>query len=386
MSNQHGIRKYLDVPVVTPVSAILLVIVLAGAVAIGYRLWKGLGAATNLSDNFPWGLWISVDVITGVALAAGGFTLAAIVYIFQLEKYRPVVRPAILTALLGYAMVAVGITLDIGRPYRIVWVIFNWNPRSGMFEVSWCVILYLIVLVMEFVPAVYERLRFQRMVNIWRYLLIPLVIAGITLSFLHQTSLAALFMIAPNRLNELWYSPVMHYLFFLSAAGVGLAMVIFESTISSRVFKVGLEKDVLAGLGKAVAYVLAFYLLIRVVDLLARGALSSTFDDSLAGTMFIIEMGLGVVLPMVLLFMPRVRDSSGGLFGAASLVILGVVLNRLNVSLIGMAKAMGGSYFPSWIEILTTLAIIAGGVLAFKLAVTYLPVFHAPETTEAAAA
>ena len=386
MSNQHGIRKYLDVPVVTPVSAILLVIVLAGAVAIGYRLWKGLGAATNLSDNFPWGLWISVDVITGVALAAGGFTLAAIVYIFQLEKYRPVVRPAILTALLGYAMVAIGITLDIGRPYRIVWVIFNWNPRSVMFEVSWCVILYLTVLVMEFVPAVYERLGFQRMVNIWRYLLIPLVIAGITLSFLHQSSLGALFMIAPNRLNELWYSPFMHYLFFVSAAGVGLAMVIFESTISSRVFKVGLEKDVLAGLGKAVAYVLAFYLLIRVVDLLARGALSSTFDDSLAGTMFIIEIALGVVLPMVLLFMPRVRDSSGGLFGAASLVILGVVLNRLNVSLIGMAKAMGGSYFPSWIEILTTLAIIAGGVLAFKLAVTYLPVFHAPEKTEAAAA
>ncbi|MGH8459838.1 MAG: NrfD/PsrC family molybdoenzyme membrane anchor subunit, partial [Nevskiales bacterium] len=181
-------------------------VMLGGLYATGVRVVYGLGGSTNLSDQFPWGLWIGFDILCGVGLAAGGFTLAAIVHIFNIERYKPILRATILTAFLGYLLVIVALLFDQGRPYRIWHALIMWNPRSVMFEVAWCVMLYTTVLALEFVPVVFERLGWQRPLRWMRAVAIPLVIAGVILSTLHQSSLGSLYLIVPNKLYPLWYS------------------------------------------------------------------------------------------------------------------------------------------------------------------------------------
>jgi len=198
------------------------------------RFARGLGATTALSDATPWGFWIAFDVMSGVALASGGFVLAATFYIFGMEKYRPFVRPAIVTAFLGYIAVAVGLLYDLGLPWHIWHPIIYPQEHSVLFEVAMCVILYLMVLALEFAPAVleypwFDRPVFQRIHKALKSITIPLVIIGIVLSTLHQSSLGSLFLITPYRLHPLWYSPIIWILFFFSAVGLGLMMVTAES-------------------------------------------------------------------------------------------------------------------------------------------------------------
>jgi len=369
----------------TPGTWVLVALVLLGVVVISLRLARGLGATTNLSDGVPWGLWIGFDVVAGVALAAGGFTIAAAVYIFGLERYKPVIRPAILTAFLGYSLVAVGIALDIGRPYRIWHPIVFWQERSVMFEVAWCVILYLGVLALEFSTSVWERLRWARLVNFLRMIIIPLVIFGVILSTLHQSSLGSLFLITPEKLSPLWYTPLLPYLFFISAVGIGLAMVILESFISAKVFKRGLELDVLTGLAKGAAVVWTGYLAIRFWNLIATGSLWE-FTWNAQGILFLVEVGVGMLLPVLILAIRRLRSSPGWLFAAASLLVGGAILNRLNTSLMGFPTTWRLGYFPSWMEFAVTISLISGALLAFKLAVKYTAVFAAhPSEPEAPA-
>ncbi|MEJ2422673.1 MAG: Ni/Fe-hydrogenase cytochrome b subunit [Acidobacteriota bacterium] len=348
-----------------------------GTWSVGVRIFKGLGAATNLSNQFPWGLWIGFDVLCGVGLAAGGFTIAALVHIFNLDTYRPIVRPAILTAFLGYFLVAVGITLDIGLPWRIWHPLVFWNHNSVMFEVAWCVTLYLTVLALEFLPAVFERFRLKWALKLHHKITIVLVIAGVLLSTLHQSSLGSLYLIVPGKLHPLWYTSLLPYLFFISAVGIGFAMVIVESTLSKRAFGKALEMPLLAKLGQAMVVVLGVYGLLRLFDMFSRKVFRGVEIHSTEALYFSLEMLLLVVIPVGLLVFRRIRETPGGLFAGALSAVLGFVLNRLDVSITGMSRAAGAAYQPSWMEWSVTLGLTALGFGLFALAVKYLPVFEA---------
>jgi len=358
---------------------LFVLLTVAGLYATYLRVFHGLGGSTNLSNQFPWGLWIGFDILCGVGLAAGGFTLAAAVYIFHLERFHPVVRPAILTAFLGYAMVAVALLFDLGRPYRIWHPLVMWNPRSVMFEVAWCVMLYLTVLALEFSPVVFERFRLAKPLKIIKAITIPLVIVGVLLSTLHQSSLGSLYLIVPSKLHPFWYSALLPVFFYVSAIGVGLAMVIFESNLSARAFGREIEMPLLAQLGKALAVVLAFYGLLRFQDLAGRGALGLLREPSTESVLFGLEVFLGLFLPVAMLVWRRIRESREGLFAVAVLVIAGFLLNRLNVSITGMEASSGTHYFPRWTEVSVTLALVGAGFLIFALAVRYFDVFE-PQT------
>ena len=406
-------------------SWLLVILVAMGAILVLIRLVRGLGAVTNLNDAYPWGLWIGFDVLCGVALAAGGFTMAAIVYLFRLERFHPIVRPAVLTGFLGYLLVVAALLVDLGRYYKIWHPMIFWQPDSVMFEVGWCVAIYTVVLGLEFVPAVFERYEMdaaqrrlrsitpfaiivllgifaQALTHSWGWTALVLalltlfqilvwsgvfpddsrvapllVIAGVILSTLHQSSLGSLFLIVPHKLHALWHTPVLPLLFFLSAVAGGLAMVIFEALVSARVFNRGLEMHLLSSLGKALPYVLAAYLLLKVADLVGRNAVEAAFVLNLPSVCLWLEIGVGAVLPLSLLIMPEVCRSAGGLFWSSLCVIIGLVLNRLNVSLIGVeVMTWEESYFPSWMEFAVSIAAVAAGLLAFSLIVRNFPIYE----------
>jgi Ni/Fe-hydrogenase subunit HybB-like protein len=347
------------------------------------RFTRGLGATTHLSDQFPWGVWIGFDILCGVGLAAGAFTLMATVHLFNLHRFEPIVRPTVLTGFLGYLFVSLALLYDLGQPWRIWHAVVFWNPHSVMFEVAWCVMLYTTVLSLEFAPVVFERLRLVTPRRILLALNTPLVILGVMLSTLHQSSLGSLFLIVPEKLHPLWYSPLLPVLFYLSAIGAGLGMVILESHLSGRAFGRELEMDLLEPLGRVMVVVLGLYGLLRL-DLLARsGALALAFTTTYEARMFQIEYGLGVVLPVLLLAIGRVRRSRTGLVLGAFLAVLGFVMHRLNVSVTGLERASGTHYVPSWMEMTVSLGLVAIGFAVFALAARYLPIF--PERAPAPA-
>ncbi len=362
--------------------AILLAILAAGLYATILRFTKGLSATTNLSARFPWGIWIGFDVMCGVALAAGGFTVSAVVYIFHIEKYRPIIRPTILTAFLGYSLVIVGLMFDLGRPYNVWHPLIMWNPHSVMFEVGWCVTLYSTVLALEFSPLVLEKLPWKKPYKIVKSVTVPLVIVGVLLSTMHQSSLGTLYLIVPHKLHPLWYSPMLPVFFFISAIALGCTMTIFESYLSWRAFRKGIEFELLNKLGAVAAVTLLVYLVMKILDMQGRGVLGLAFQPTYEGRMFLGEMLLGVVAPIIMLFIPRIRNNQFGLFFSALMVVLGFVMNRINVAITGMDRSSGVNYFPSWTEMAVTASIVAGGFLLFGLAVRYLDVFP-PEDMEA---
>jgi Ni/Fe-hydrogenase subunit HybB-like protein len=355
---------------------ILWALVLGGMVIAAIRYIDGLGAVTHLSDRFPWGLWVGFDIMCGVALAAGGFTMAAAVHILHLKAYQPLLRPAIVTGFLGYVLVIVALLVDLGRPYRIWHAIIMWNPHSVMFEVAWCVMLYTSVLALEFGQVVLDRLGRTVLLRITHLALPPLVIAGVILSTLHQSSLGSLFLIVPGKLHHLWYSPFLPLFFFVSAVAVGMAIVIVESCVSARAYGRSLELPLLAGVGRILRATLAVLLVLRLADLAWRGELSLAFVPSTEAILFDIEVGAGIIVPLILLGLPPGRRSARGLASAGGLVVFGVVLNRLNVAITGMMAGSHTLYVPSWMEVEITLAMAAAGVLAYQWIVEHLPVFQ----------
>ncbi len=356
-------------------TALLILLMALGLVVAAIRYTWGIGAIANLSDAYPWGLWIGFDVLTGVALAAGGFTMAATVYVFGLEKYRPVVRPAILTAFLGYLLVVAALLIDLGRPWAIWKPLVYWQPTSAMFEVAWCVALYTLVLALEFSPAVFERLGLEAPLTMIRRITIPLVIAGVILSTLHQSSLGSLFLIVPHKLNVLWHTPILPVLFLVSAIMVGPAMVIFEGVVSARLFHREPEIGILADLGRTLSHLLGLYLVLKVTDLVFRGATEAMLTVSTQSVSLWVELMAGVVLPLAMLLAPEMRRSVRDLFAASCLILGGVLLNRLNVAVIGIKVPHWQHYVPSWMEIAISAAIVAAGLLAFRLAIRYLPIY-----------
>jgi Ni/Fe-hydrogenase subunit HybB-like protein len=357
-------------------TVIFWLIMAAGCVSAVIRFAYGLGASTHLSDQFPWGLWVGFDVVCGVGLAAGGFVVAASVYIFNLERYRPILRPAILTAFLGYILVVVGLLFDLGKPWNVWHPIIMWNPHSVMFEVGWCVMLYSSVLALEFSPIIFEKLKLERPQKILHTITIPMVILGVVLSTLHQSSLGSLFLIIPEKVYPLWYSSNLPYLFFTSAVAVGPAMVIIESFLSSRAFHREIEIGILSQIAKVTVVALAVYLVLKVEDINSMKLWPYLFNFNFEGIMYWAEIGLGAVLPMLLLINPRVRATSTGLFISGLLVIMGFVFNRLNIAITSIERSAGTAYFPAWTEISITLSIVAAGFAIFRLAVRYLPIFQ----------
>ncbi len=349
---------------------------------LGLSVWRfffGLGAVTNLSDEFPWGFWIGFDVMGGVALAAGGFTLCLLVYIFGYHQYHSIVRPTVLTAFLGYLLVAIGLLYDLGKFYNIWHPLVMWNPHSVMFEVAWCVMLYLTVLFLEFVPIVLEKFNLQTPLKLLRRLSIPIVLAGVLLSVLHQSSLGSLFLIVPNKLHNLWYTPILPLLFFLSAITVGPAMVIVESFFSARIFRRGLETAVLYDLARFMQVGMLVYVAVKIQDLFVRGVWDQVFAFDAESIHFLIEMAI-LFTAMIMIAIRKVRACPAGLLTAAGLVVSGVVYNRFNVSWAGMLEGTGASYFPSWQEVGISLFLVTCGIVAFVTISKFFPVF--PELEE----
>jgi len=349
---------------------------LAAAVAAA-RFLFGLGATTNLSDAFPWGFWIGFDVMGGVALAAGGFVLTAAVYIFRLEGFHSLVRPAVLTALLGYLAVVAGLLFDLGLPWNIWHMIVFWNPHSPLFEVGWCVMLYLTVLTLEFFPVLAED--FSRLARVRRVLeraRIPLVIAGIGLSTLHQSSLGSLFLITPYQLHPLWYSPLLPVLFLVSAIGLGTMMATFESHFTAWLYDRRPETGTLASLGGAARWILLFYAALRLSDLAVRGQLRWAWLAGWHSVLFWLELGLMALAPAALLFIPAVRASRAGQFTAAVIGVAGVVLNRIDVGGLAHAGRTGPWYLPSWTEIAASAGVVSAAALAFLFMVERFQVWE----------
>ena len=360
-------------------SAVTAVLCVAFLVVTFLRFSKGLGAVTNLSDRFPWGLWIGFDLLCGVGLAAGAFTLTAIVHLFNLKRFEPIVRPTILTGFLGYSFVILALLFDLGQPWRIWHAIVYWNPHSVMFEVAWCVMLYTTVLAVEFSPVVFERFGWHAPAKFIHGLITPLVIVGVLLSTLHQSSLGTLYLIVPTKLHPLWYTPMLPLHFFISAIGAGIGMIILESYLSRRAFGRHLEMDLLEPLARGMVVALGLYGLLRLQAILRNGSFVAIRDFSYEGRMFLLEFTIGVILPVALMAFRRLRTSPNWLVGSAFLAVLGFVMNRLNVSITGMERAAGVRYLPSGMEIIVSVALVAIGMAVFAFAVRYLDIF--PEGT-----
>ena len=357
-------------------------ILAVGVPTIAYRFIYGLGAVTNLSQSTPWGLWIGFDMICGVALAAGGYTLASAVYIFGLKDYKPVVRPALLTGFLGYLFAVLGLLADLGQPWRIPYPIFyKHGVTSVMFEVGWCVFLYLTVLFLEFTPPVFEWLGWKTARRRALELTIGLTAFGVVLSTLHQSSLGALFLMAPDKLHPLWYSPFIPIFFFVSSIVAGLSMVIVESALSHRIFHDRLHPErpvdldrITLGLGRGAAVVLFGYFFLKLQGIAEGGhwgLLGTPY-----GLVYLVEL-LGFVLLPSLLFAVAVRSGdAAGVRRAAVLAVTGVVVNRLNVSIVAFNWNAAERYVPSLAEVMVSLTLVTMGVLTFRWIVNRMPVLQ----------
>jgi Ni/Fe-hydrogenase subunit HybB-like protein len=364
----------------TPWRTILYVILMLGIISAAARLFLGLGATTNLNDAYPWGLWISFDILSGVALAGGGFTMAAAIYIFNLKKFEPLLRPAKLSAFIGYLVFVVGLFFDLGQPWRIWHPMVMWNPHSVLFEVSWCVMLYTTVLGIDILIMALERWEKFEWVNFFRNIYLVFVVAGVMLSTLHQSSLGALYLLMPEKMSDLWATRAIGPLFFCSAVIGGMSVITLESLISAWAYKRKPEIKLLASFSKGLGIALLVYFAMKVTDLYARGA--TVWANTPAHFFFYLELFGTVALPGILLTFKEVRNSAKGLYWAAGLSAFGVVLNRFNVSLTSYGGYRQFSYFPSFIEIIITLALIAGGILIFDLGTRYLPVYKSELSRE----
>ncbi|MFW5730520.1 MAG: NrfD/PsrC family molybdoenzyme membrane anchor subunit [Desulfonatronovibrionaceae bacterium] len=367
----------------TPGVIVLACFMAAGAVALAARLTAGLGYATNLSNAYPWGIWIGIDVATGVALAAGGFSTAALAHIFGGHRFEPITRPALLTAALGYTFVALGVVVDIGRPWAVWKPIFFQNHTSALFEVAMCVMTYLTVLWLEFIPIAAEKygqkIRILGLLGRFSHKIMSvLIILGVVLSFMHQSSLGTLMLIAPTKLHPLWYTPILPLMFLMSAISVGYAMVIFETSLATRSLGLESEMNVLTPLSRLIILFLGLYIAVKTGDMLFRGTYAYLLQGNSQSNSFLLEFGLGALVPWLLLLSPRIRSSRGWLFAVSCMVVGGVVLNRVNVFLIGYTPPVStGPYFPSFAELLVTAGFIASIMFLYRAGVTFLPVLSA---------
>jgi Ni/Fe-hydrogenase subunit HybB-like protein len=400
-------------------------LIVLSAVALGliaFRFYAGLGSVTNLSDGYPWGLWIAIDVLVGIALAAGGFVLAGIVEIFGRKELKALIRPAILTAFLGYMFFILALMVDLGRPWNLWVALISWNHASPMFEVAWCVMFYTFVLFLEFLPIVFERFGWERARRAW-YELVPflviamltlfiyamtgsrtwaaitfammsgwealmrfgvmhrdtqipvlLIMAGIMLSTLHQSSLGTLFLIS-DKLLPVWYSAFLPAMFFLSAVLVAPATVILESLWSSRAFGRETETRLLYRLSRLMPFFIGIYLVLRTADVVVAGRVLETASVTPESMWWWLEIML-LIGALSVFATPEFSHRAGGLLAGALLAVAGLVVNRTGVAMVGMSVPEYAAYVPAWSEVAITAGIISIAILAYRYVVTWFPVFQ----------
>ena len=373
-------------PLFTPAVKLFAIFAAIGGLAILYRFAAGLGASTALSNGYPWGIWIAFDVVTGTALACGGYALAILIYVVNRGQYHPMIRPAILTSALGYSMAGLSICFDVGRPwllYRVPLWFRHWNLHSVLFEVAMCVMAYVAVCWIEISPAFLEKFeqgppgflrRASKRVLPPLKKVMPLIVAlGLLLPTMHQSSLGSLMLLTGRKLHALWSTPLLPLLFLVSCVGMGFAAIVFESTLSSRAFGRPAESRMLAGLAKAMIPILSIFLVLRVADLAFRGRLGLVFTADRHALLFWLETVL-FLAPVFMLRREAQRLDPGNLFRAAMLMMTAGALYRFDTFLLAFHPGVQYAYFPSVFEILTTLGIVAFEVLAYIVIVKRFPI------------
>jgi Ni/Fe-hydrogenase subunit HybB-like protein len=366
----------------TPFNIISAPIILLGLVLIVLRFATGLGATTNLSQEFPWGIWIGLDVVTGVAFAAGAYIVTFLVYVLRMEKYHSIVRATVLNGFLAYIFYAGALTLDLGRPWKIINPIIgnSFGVSSVLFLVAWHFLLYMLAQFIEFSPAVAEWLGLKRLRKILGTLTVGAVVFGICLSMLHQSGLGAMFLLAPAKLHPLWYTEYIPVLFVLSSVFAGMSIVIIEGTISHRVFRHQISAehhakhmDIMVGLSRLAAAALFVYFFMKIL-VLVHGM---HFHELLTpmGYLYLVEMIGFVVLPFLIFVMGAKNRDRKLLLSGAIISALGIIFNRLNISVIAFKWYAPVHYVPSWIEIVVTLAVVFGEIWAFRWVANRMPVF-----------
>jgi Ni/Fe-hydrogenase subunit HybB-like protein len=369
----------------TPFNIISVPIITLGVVLIVIRFAKGIGSITHLSQEVPWGLWIGFDVVTGVAFAGGAYVITFLVYILNIEKYQPIVRVTVLNGFLAYVFYAGALLLDLGKPWNVVNPIIGngFGVSSVLFLVAWHFLLYMIAQLIEFSPAIAEWLGAKKLRKVLSWMTLGAVIFGITLSTLHQSGLGALYLMARDKIHPLWYSEFIPILFFVSSIFAGLSMVIFEGSISQKVFSDQINEKthrahdgIIHGLSKICAFTLLVYFFMQVV-VFVHGK-HWNYLGSRMGTWYLVEMLGFVVLPMILFFISY-RSRNLRLVKISSLVtMLGIIINRLNVTVIAFKWDAPSHYVPSWQEIVVTLTVLSIEIWIFRWLVRRLPVLRDP--------
>mgnify|MGYP001253992886 CR=1 FL=1 len=361
----------------------LLLAIVAVAAVIGFvRFATGIGTIANINNAYPWGWWVGYGIMTMIAIGGVGFTITLLVEIFGVHRYHSFLRPAVLMAFLCYASAISMLMVELGRPWMVWMVLVSWAPTSALYEVGWCAFLYLTVLALEFSQVPLEQAGWGRALRIIRVIYIPIMLLGVTLSHLHQSSLGTLMTLIPHKINALWWSDNLPLLYLFSAMMAGPAMAILEHLAAARWLGFAPRMELLAGLARIEAWLVGLFLAFQMGDLVYRGAVDPMLSASWFAISFWVEVGFGLLLPFVLLLMPEVRESRRGLATACSLVIAGVLLHRLNVAVIGLRGGDWETYMPSFGEGGITLGITAAALFAFGYFARILPIHEelpAPE-------
>ncbi len=358
---------------ITPTRLILAAIAGLSILTMLVRFITGFGMLTNLSDEWPWGLWIAFDVLTGVALAGGGYSTALIVHILHRDKYHPIARGALLTSLLGYILVMLGLFLDIGQWFNFWRPFVSWGHASVLFEVFWCVSIYTTIQTLEFGEIVTEKIG-VRLHGLFKKILPVLMIIGVIFPTLHQSSLGALFLIAPNKVYPLWWTEFLPVFFLMSSFFVGPAMITIESALAGNFFGHKVSTEVLSGLARISGAMMALYLLLKVYDLVSRGVFGLMFAGNFEGNMFLLEMVLGLLVPLGIVF-SKWGNTKAGLTAYGVLTAGGVILNRMNTVFTSMLHYSDGAYFPSIWEFIISIGLVAIGCLCYCFIVENFNIF-----------
>jgi Ni/Fe-hydrogenase subunit HybB-like protein len=367
----------------TPFNIISIPVMTLGLVLIIVRFWKGLGSITNLTQDVPWGLWIGFDVVTGVAFAGGAYVITFMVYILNMQKYHSIVRITVLNGFLAYVFYAGALLLDLGRPWNVINPIIgnNFGTSSVLFLVAWHFLLYMIAQLVEFSPAIAEWLGAKQVRKILSGMTVAAVIFGITLSTLHQSGLGALYLMARDKIHPLWYSEFIPIMFFVSSIFAGLSMVIFEGSISHKMFFDQISShnhkahnSILNGLSKICAVTMFAYFFLQVL-VFVHGKRWDLLNTPM-GYWYLLEMFGFVFLPMSLFFYSYRRHNVTLTKVAAVITMLGVILNRLNVTVIGFKWTDEVRYVPSWMEFVVTLTVIFTEIWIFRWVIYRMPVLR----------
>jgi Ni/Fe-hydrogenase subunit HybB-like protein len=361
----------------TPTFLFCLLILLISLFFLAKRFMYGLGAVTNMSDGYPWGIWIAFDVVVGTAFGCGGYAMALVIYLFNKGEYHPLIRPALMTSLFGYTLAGVAVFFDVGRYWQIYNIFLPWylNPNSVLLEVALCIGAYVVVLWIEFTPTFLIKLGADNAKASLEKIMFVFIALGILLPTMHQSSLGTVMVVAGSKLSPLWWTGLLPLLFLISCILMGYAIVIFEASTTAQRFKIADERHLLSKLSGIFPYMIGIYLIIRFADVAIRGHLGLAFSGDLKGNMFLLENIL-LIIPMAILFIPSNRNNARILFFSSISIIFSGALYRFNCYLIGFDPGAGWTYFPAAGEIFITLGIVSIEIMAFLWFIKKLPIYR----------